>query len=271
MKKFEGILLATDLDGTLLKNDKTLSQENKEAIEYFKKEGGLFTFVTGRTPEGVKLVLDMIKPDVPIGCVNGGAVYDSKKQEFLWTKPLSSDFYELVDYVDKNFPTVGIEVNLFDKIYCYKNNHATEKHRSDESLEYHTCHYKDITEPIAKILFADTPESIDKLSKVLLNSSFVSDYDFIRSDAIYFEILPKDVSKGNFIKKITEILGIDNKKVIAVGDNDNDASMLSCAGVGFAVENASKKAKESADYITVSNEDHAIKTIIDLIDNKEIV
>ena len=47
MKKFEGMLMCTDLDGTLFQTDKTVSEENKEAIEYFKSEGGYFTFITG--------------------------------------------------------------------------------------------------------------------------------------------------------------------------------------------------------------------------------
>ena len=46
MGKFDGILICTDLDGTLLKNDKSVSEENLRAIEYFKREGGRFTFVT---------------------------------------------------------------------------------------------------------------------------------------------------------------------------------------------------------------------------------
>ena len=50
MKKFEGCLICTDLDGTLFRSDKTVSKENIDAIEYFKSEGGYFTFVTGRMP-----------------------------------------------------------------------------------------------------------------------------------------------------------------------------------------------------------------------------
>ena len=48
MKKFDGIMICTDLDGTLLQSDKTISEENTRAIEYFKSEGGRFTFITGR-------------------------------------------------------------------------------------------------------------------------------------------------------------------------------------------------------------------------------
>ena len=53
MGKFSGILLCTDLDGTLYRNDKTVSDENLDAIEYFKNKGGLFTFITGRVPKNL--------------------------------------------------------------------------------------------------------------------------------------------------------------------------------------------------------------------------
>ena len=56
MKKFDGILICTDLDGTILDDNKNISAENLDAIEYFKSEGGLFNFVTGRMPFYVKYI-----------------------------------------------------------------------------------------------------------------------------------------------------------------------------------------------------------------------
>ena len=80
MKSFEGILICTDLDGTILRDDKTVSEENREAIEYFKSEGGYFTFITGRMPYFAKDIYEMIKPNAPIGCINGGGIYDFEKR-----------------------------------------------------------------------------------------------------------------------------------------------------------------------------------------------
>ena len=80
MKTFEGILICTDLDGTLLRNDKSISRENSEAIEYFKANGGRFTFVTGRMPYFSQKAREMINPNAPIGCINGGGVYDYEKE-----------------------------------------------------------------------------------------------------------------------------------------------------------------------------------------------
>ena len=79
MKKFDGILLCTDLDGTLLRNDKSISQENLDAIEYFKSEGGYFTFITGRMPCFSEEIYQVVRPNAPIGCINGGGVYDYER------------------------------------------------------------------------------------------------------------------------------------------------------------------------------------------------
>ena len=72
MNKFKGILFTTDLDGTVLRKDKTISEENKKAIEYFMSEGGIFTFITGRIPYGAEPVLQQLEPNAPFGCINGG-------------------------------------------------------------------------------------------------------------------------------------------------------------------------------------------------------
>ena len=78
MGKFDGILLCTDLDDTLLTTDKRVSDENSKAIEYFKSEGGLFTFATGRVPQGAKLMLNYVHPNAPMVCFNGAAIYEMR-------------------------------------------------------------------------------------------------------------------------------------------------------------------------------------------------
>ena len=96
MGKFDGILLCTDLDGTLYSDDKTVSRENLDAIEYFKSEGGLFTFITGRPPVTAVDICKTIHPNAPYGCFNGGAIFDPAKNEYLWSMDLPRDAEELV-------------------------------------------------------------------------------------------------------------------------------------------------------------------------------
>ncbi|MBR5157156.1 MAG: HAD family phosphatase [Clostridia bacterium] len=263
MKNFEGLLLVTDLDGTLLRHDKSISKENLEAIEYFKANGGKFTFITGRLPVGSKRIYNMVRPNAPIGCINGGGIFDWEKEQMLWHMALCDEALFLAEYVDKNMPTMGIELNAFDKIYFCKKNRAVEQHRKNENFEDIICHYTEVDEPVSKILFADESEEIDKLVELLAKYAESEMYDFIRSDPKYYEVLPKGSSKGNLVAKIAQMVDIDIKNTIAVGDNDNDVSMLKIAGRGYAVSNASDNAKAAADFITVSNEEHAIAKVIE--------
>ncbi len=267
MGKFDGLLFVTDLDGTLVKDDKTISKKNIEAIEYFKKEGGIFTFLTGRLPHGAIRVYEWIKPNAPCGCINGGGIYDYKTNKFLWSVELPKSALELVEYVDVNLPSVGIEVNLHDKIYFCKKNASTERHRNNEGYPDLSCHYRDVKEPIAKILFAEEKEeTITRLMEMLRKHPSSGEFDFIRSHEEYYEILPKGVSKGRLVEKLAELLNIDIKNTIAAGDNNNDISMFESAGIGIAVLNASEAAKQAADYVTVSNEEDAIARIIEDIE-----
>jgi len=271
MKKFEGILITTDLDGTILKNDKSVSRKNLDAIEYFKENGGYFTFVTGRPPVIVGKIYETVRPNAPIGCYNGGGIYDVEKKEYLWQIPLPREALRLVEYIDKEMPEMSIQICGFDNCYFCKMNASMEKHLVLGGFPDIRWHYSEGEETYAKVLFADLEEeNLFKVAELLNNHPMAKMFDFIRSDPEYYEILPKGVSKGDLLMKLADILGVDRKMTIAVGDNDNDASMIKAAGVGYAVANASKAAKEVADIITVSNEEDAIAKIIDDLDKKLI-
>ena len=267
MKKFDGILFASDLDGTLLRKDKSVSTENLRAIEYFKSEGGVFTFVTGRIPPATRHIFDVVETNAPCGCANGGCIYDYRSDKLLWTMDISPSVMELVEYVEENIPSVGIEICMFDKIYFYRKNSSTETHRLNEKLPDLSCRYSDIKEPVSKILFADEDEKmLDILAEKLKRHPAAKNFDFIRSDKEYYEILPKGVSKGLLVEKIAEIMGIDMKRCIAIGDNENDISMIKRAGLGIAVSNATETLKASADLVTVSNEENAVAKVIEMLD-----
>lgn len=263
MGKFEGILICTDLDGTLLKNDKTVSKENIEAIEYFEQNGGLFTFVTGRMPYYVKDILNMIEPNAPFGCVNGGGLYDYINKKYLWTSTMPEGVMKLVEFIDNEFPDVGIQVCTFEKTYFSKENITMKNFRKVTGLKNNVCHYNDVKEKIAKIIFgSENNEEILKIKEALYKHPLAAKFDFIRSERTLYEILPKGICKGTAIKKLCECLDIDINKTIAVGDYNNDISMFNAAKIGIAVSNACAEALEAADSITVSNEEHAIAKVI---------
>ena len=263
MGKFDGILICTDLDGTLYKKDKTISQENKDAIEYFKREGGYFTFVTGRMPYYSTEAYNAAKPNVAFGCVNGGGLYDGEKKEYVSTCELPHTVMELVEYIDGRFDSVGIQVCCFDKTYFAKENDTTVRFREITKLPPLFCNYRDVKEPIGKIIFcSNSNDEILAIEKTLKAHPRANEFDFVRSEKSLFEILPKGVNKGLAIEKLVKHLNIDVKNTVAIGDYNNDIGMFRSARFGIAVANACQEALDAADFVTVSNEEHAIAQVI---------
>ena len=267
MGKFEGTLICTDLDGTLLKNDKTVSRENREAIAYFMAEGGYFTFITGRMPYFVKDILAKVSINAPFGCINGAGIYDPVAGKYVWTQPMRDDVIELVRYVDENTEDMGIQINCFEHLYFPRENETMMYFRKATGLPNLVRDYEDIDEPIAKIVFGDYREDRLLRVKALLDAHpRCDDFDYIRSERSLYEILPKGVSKGTLLTRMAEHLHLPMGRTVAVGDYYNDVSMLRAAGIGVAVENATPEAKAAADRVTVSNEDHALARIISDLD-----
>ncbi len=268
MGKFDGILICTDLDGTLFRNDKSISNENIAAIEYFKSEGGFFTFVTGRMPCFSLDVCDLIHPNAPFGCINGGGLYDHLSQEYIWTHKIDNRVLELVEYVDRLLPDVGIQVNTFDRVYFSKDNPTMEVFRQITHLPNLFCPYRDVKEDMAKIVFGiHIEERMLELERTLKAHPLADDFDFIRSERTLFEILPKGIGKGKSIEMLTRHLKLDRCKTIAIGDYNNDISMFHAAKIGIAVANACPEALAEADFVTVSNEEHAIAQVIRDLEN----
>ena len=263
MNKFSGILICTDLDGTLYRNDKTISPENKRAIEYFKSNGGLFTFVTGRLPYYSRDAYNAVSPNAPFGCINGGGVYDGETESYVWARELPRLSLELVECIDKRFPNVGIQICCHHRTYFAKETPHMKEFRKSTGLPDLFCHYRDVQEPIAKVLFGTKLEDeMIAIAKTLREHELADSFDFIRSERTLFEILPKGVHKGLALSKLVDHLGIDIGRTVAIGDYDNDVGMLSAAKLGIAVANASPTAKAAADLVTVSNEEHAIAKVI---------
>ena len=273
MGKFDGTLFCTDLDGTLLNSKKDISRENREAIEYFKSEGGLFTFVTGRMPYTSMEMYEMVRPNAPFGCINGGGIYDPTKAEYLWMNALPEEALSVIDYVYSNMPDIGIQLNCPERIYFTRDNSSMVHFREITDTPYLYKHHRELgAEPLSKVIFAhDDVKRVAEIRAEIEALPISSSFDFITASADFYELLPKGNSKGAVMTKLAEILGVDMRRTVAVGDYENDISMIKAAGIGYAVANAFPEAKAAADRITVSNNEHAIAAIIEELDSGRAV
>ena len=272
MKKFENIIICTDLDGTLLRGDKTISEENLDAIAHFQREGGYFTFITGRMPFFCHDIYHTINPNAPVGCINGGGLYDYTKEEYIWKVNLPREAGKLIDYVLEKFPGVGVQVNTHHKIYFHQNDTIMHWFRQLTSVPNLEKKWWDIEEDFAKFVFGIPDEkTMRAVAEHLFSHPDASKYAFVQSEKTLYEILPKGIHKGCALEKLCEHLGVPIARTIAIGDYNNDIKMLRSSGIGVAVANAKPEVKAVADYITVSNEEHAIARVIEALQKGELV
>ena len=196
MNGFKDYLICCDLDGTLLDDNLKIPVSNTEAIEKFRKGGGRFTLATGRTNVGMKMYLDTVKPDTPVVCQNGGAIYDTREEKYIWTYELSKSSTEVLEFIISKYPGIGIEVMTTLDVYCTKHNPTTRKHAEDEHFVFAEKPLYDIPEPWLKAVFADVPVIIDKVQAELEHSEYTNDFTMSRSTPVYYEIFAKNTNSG---------------------------------------------------------------------------
>jgi len=266
-KKFDGYVIFSDLDGNLLNDEKEVSKENKEAIQYFIDNGGKFSIATGRAIESVKNYIIDVKTDLPIITYNGGILYDNNEKREIIKKILENDKKSLAFEIAKDYESIGIEVYTDQYVYVLKDNGRSDRQATRLlNLTY------DVPDNILdlnwnKITTVGESELMDKVE-----SEFESRYKTkgIRSGECFVEIVPENASKGHALNEIIKMYNLDKEKVICAGDNMNDLELLMEAGISFCPENASQEIKKYVNHITVDNNNHIIPHIIKWIEEKII-
>lgn len=243
---FDGVLLCSDIDGTLTDNT-SVPERNAAYLRYFMDNGGMFTLSTGRLPRYLKEMKSSVTPNVPMVCVNGTAIYDLSTQEVLYEAKLSHPLKEeIIRYVAAKQPEA--------KCFVYNVEHILDIRQADDAFS-----------PNKMVFHTPDEETAISLAKEL-REKFGDRIQAGRSWNVGLEVIPIDAGKGVCVKKLKELLGA--KFLICVGDYENDITMLQVADIGYAVENALESVKAAADRVTVSNTRGAIAEIIKLTEQE---
>lgn len=264
MSKFSGYLLVSDMDATLLADDHTISDANRQAINYFIKNGGRFTVATGRMVDAVKAYIPPLNINAPAILHNGAKLYDFENDKPLFEKFIEEERKDAIRRVYEDFPDIGLEVYSGEKVYVYRKCEETKRFLTRSYEVFYSLPDEVWERPWIKVLLIGKKELLDKYEPI-----YRAEYDSgccVRSGSRFLDVVANGVSKGEGVNQLAASLGIDDGKVIAVGDNMNDISMLKAAGISYAVANGETAAKEAADFIAPSNNDSALAYIIEQIE-----
>ncbi|WP_294388230.1 HAD family hydrolase [uncultured Clostridium sp.] len=260
---FNGYLLVSDMDGTLLNSKGKLSEENKKAIEYFVDNGGQFTLATGRMLPSIKRHIHKMKVTLPVIMYNGTKVFDFNTNKVIWEKFLEEERKEIVKVVKEVSLKVGIEIYSDEIVYIYQSCKRTERF---SKLGYDVIYNIDDSiwsKKWTKALIVGEKEELDFVEEYLRET--YGDKDIVRSSDVYLEVIPKEVSKGQALKELIRDREFKEIKVVSVGDNMNDVELLEVADYGFCISNGSEELKKKSKYIAPSNDDNPIEFIVDWI------
>ena len=259
-------LIALDMDGTLLKGDKTISKENYNAIQKAKKLGVKIVLATGRPLNGIKKYLehlDLINENDYAIVYGGAVVQNTKSGKFLSNNVLKlSDWnylFSLSQELNVNIHVLTSNECITPKDNKYSNVEAT-MNNIPIIIDNPSTMNKNLS--LIKIMFIDEPELLEKVIAKLPKEIY-DKYTVVRSAPYFLEFLNINANKGIGVDSLAKILNIKQEEVICIGDAGNDMHMVEYAGLGVAMENAFPELKEIANYITLSNENNGVAHVID--------
>lgn len=256
MGKFDGILICTDFDGTFAMTGPAVSPENAAAVKYYQENGGLFTIASGRSADFV-LSFPEFRPNAPIVACNGTMICDPETGERIMTFPLTDDITEVMDEAEKT--------GLIHRVHiCNNDGHASVWQASDGITLQEF--YASVPKPWYKILFEQSVENTQKM-KEWSDTTWAGKYVYTRSWSAGIEFQPMGTGKGECFDHLKKLIG-NVRLTVGAGDYENDITLIRCADIGYAVENAVDEAKAAANRITVSHNDHAIARIIEDLDKE---
>lgn len=240
-------LIVTDLDGTLLRNDKSISDFTLETLEACRRRGILIAFATARPVRGVVTIREWFEPDILIN--HNGAVF-RYEQEQISLGINREQLDEIVGKVFSAFPDAEVGIESDDVFYA---NYDVTKNWPNEPYMMTDAHFSEHDIKYADKILVSLNDNIEALRTCLLDDCYLE-----VADGFMGMIMSKAATKFNAITAICNSLSIDPSEIVCFGDDDNDLSMLQGCGIGIAVENANDKVKEIADRICSSNENDGV-------------
>jgi Cof subfamily protein (haloacid dehalogenase superfamily) len=259
-------LVCIDMDGTLLNDNKEVSDKNKEGIKRLLENDIQVAVTTGRPFISAGYFADLIGQNLPIIASNGAYIYE-KGKGVIYSRPLSKvNVINIIKILKENgyspqfhgAKDVYAEKLEYSALYISKLNQTIpEKNRMKINLvnSFDSILDNYNGEFLKCILLNDNQEDILKIKNQIKKLKGV---EVVSSSILNLEIMEKGTSKGKAIVNLAKYLDIDMQQVAAIGDNENDLSMIKTAGLGIAMGNATDEVKKQAKRVTASNNEDGV-------------
>ena len=264
---FDGVLLATDADGTLLNRRGEVTPAVRDALLSFTAQGGRFAVATGRSFVGVAELCPLLPINAPAVLSNGAFIYDYTAKRELHAEWLSGGFEEVLRDVLARFPGIGTEIHWPDRVCILNRNRWNDLH-----MRAVRCTFEEIDDPWKtpppwfKLMFVDEPKTLWEVEEYA-NTKFGEEFAFFFSAECLLEMQNAGVDKANGVAKVAELLGIKPEHVYTAGDAGNDLGMLR-AYESFAPASGTEQAKNTAKHIVSGCNDGCLVDVVRFLEER---
>lgn len=261
-------LVAIDMDGTLLNSENEISERTRLAIENARKQGTHIVIATGRILKSALHYAESLGLRNPLIACNGAIVVD-EFQKVIYEKHIEKkNVIEIINLAQSE----GVYFHFYDQSSFYSDKRVEEVlkfyNEGSKTMDIGLNIFKDTKEIIDmkdlnvyKFIFIDNNK--DKLDKLRERISKIENINTSSSWINNIEAMGHNVSKGEALRELCKILKVEPKEVIAIGDSENDLSMLKFSGLGVAMGNGDNIVKEKSNYITDSNNEDGVAKVIE--------
>lgn len=259
-------LIASDLDGTLLRRDRSVSARTRAALTRARAQGIAVVLATARPPLTTRLFAEQAGITGHAICSNGALVYDIVRDEVLGHYPLDAGTARgLILALREVLPGVCFAL-VQEKAFACEPAYAATARVEDHGRLLEEVRLGDALDlldvPLTKLVVRH-PERLPLDVLTTVQELGLDGFEATHSGAPFLEIVAANVSKAWGLAVLCERLGIDASEAVAFGDAPNDVAMLRWAGLGVAVANAYPAALAAADEVTLSNEEDGVAVVIE--------
>lgn len=249
-------LLLFDLDGTLLRSDKSISDKTLSTLRQCREKGIMIGVSTSRSEQNSMTFLDELKPDILIA--SGGALIKSGANYFYKAEFSETETRDMIAMA-RTVCGEDCEITI-DTAHANYWNYKIDPKKFDQS--WGDSIYTDFAN-FSECALKMCVEIFDE-EKANILAERLEQCDCIRfSDGYWYKFTRKNVTKENAIMRITEVYGFGTESIIAFGDDFADIGMLELCGLGVAMGNAIDEVKNKADVVIGSNDEEGIAYFIE--------
>ncbi|KAA8697535.1 Cof-type HAD-IIB family hydrolase [Pseudomonas caricapapayae] len=255
-------LLLSDIDGTVLRRDHSLSQANIDAIRHLREAGIHFTLASSRPPRAMRQVIDALQVDLPTVAFNGGTI-THPDGSLLVAHRIDQ---QAVRVCLELFTGQDVAIWVFaDDQWLLLDPDADYVDHERDALGYDYVQvesFEPYLDRVDKIVAASADFELLKALEVQLNPMIEGLALAARSQKYYLDVTALEANKGAALVALAQYLKIELPRTAAIGDGGNDVAMFHKAGLSIAMGQGEQTVKGQADHVTDSNEQDGVAVAI---------